>query len=161
MYTCNHCGEIRETLRCFNERHPVGDGFAGETLWDNVCPVCGCEMIEGKRCNSCGEVKSIEDEDFYEGICESCLKEIAKDLDTVKQCAKLSPTHQKVEVNSFLVYMLHPQTIDEILWDYFDRCCESSSFGFLLRGMYRKKAEKWATDDLDWFSEALSEVKKN
>lgn len=161
MYICSHCGETLESLKSFEERHPIGDTFAYEAILDSACPRCGCEMLEGKNCSVCGEVKSIEDEDFYEGICESCLKEMAKDLDTVKQCAKLSPTYQEVKVNSFLLYMLLPQSVEDILWDYFKKCCESSSFGYLLREMYRKKAEAWATDDLDWFSETLKKVKAN
>ena len=54
--------------------------------------------------------------------------------------------------------MLHPETVNEVLWDYFTKCCESEAFGFLLKEQYEKKAQEWASEDLCWFASNLVEV---
>lgn len=161
MYICNRCGHITDTPMEFIQLHPYGDGYAGEKLQSLDCPACGYEMDKAEKCTICGEVKSSEDTDFYDGVCESCLVEKAGDLETIIKCAKASPTTEKVEVDSFLVFMLHPETVNEILWDYFKKCISSKAWGLLLRSQYREKAIDWATADLSWFGEALSEVMKN
>ncbi len=161
MYICTRCGQVTEDLPTFTQLHPYGDGYAGETLQSFDCPVCGMEMDKAEKCLVCGEVKSAEDIDFYDGICEHCLREKAEDFDTVIRCAKHSPSKEKVEVDQFLVYMLHPESINDILWDYFEKRCNSQAFGFLLKGQYTAKAETWAVSDMSWFGEALSEVMKN
>ena len=161
MYICTRCCQVTEDLSTFTQLHPCGDGYAGESLQSFDCPVCGYEMDKAEKCRICGEVKSAEEKDFYGGICEDCLRDKAKDLDTVISCAKTADTKETVKVDSFLVYMLHPETVNEILWDYFDKCCNSQAFGYLLKGAYTAKAEAWAMSDTSWFGETLEEVMKN
>ncbi len=159
-YICTRCGHVKDELPYITEKHPYGDGYAEERLPDFSC-CCGGEYESALTCKMCGEAKSEADNYFYEDICDDCLKEKAKDLDLVTKCAKLCPNKEKVEVDSFLVFMLHPETVNEILWDYFNKCCNSQAFGFLLRETYAKKAEEWATSNLGWFAETLVEVMKN
>lgn len=159
-YICNRCRNVTDELPYIKEKHPYGDGFAEEKITDTAC-FCGGEYESARECKMCGEIKSEADNYFYEGICDDCLKEKAGNLDLVIKCVKNEPTKEKVEVDSFLVYMLHPETVNEILWDYFNKCCSSQAFGFLLREKYSQKAQKWATEDLCWFSSNLVEVMKN
>lgn len=158
MYICTSCGHISDESPTFTQVHPIGDGYAYETLQSFECPHCHREMDAAEKCQICGEVKSSEDVDFYGGICVDCLRDKAKDLDTVIECAKLCTSRDKVEVNPFLVYMLAPETVDEILWDYFKKCCMGKNFGLLLRDSYQKKAKAWATEDMAWFGDTLEEV---
>lgn len=159
-YVCNRCGNAKDELPYITEKHPYGDGFAEEKLTDTSC-FCGGDYEEARVCKECGEIKSEADNYFYEDICDDCLKEKAGELDLVIRCAKNEPVKEKVEVDSFLVYMLQPETVNEILWDYFNKCCNSQAFGFLLREQYKKKAQEWATQDLCWFASNLVEVMKN
>ena len=159
-FLCNRCGAVRDTLSRTTERHPYGDSFAEENMPDTRC-FCGGEFEPAVTCRACGELKREEDNFFYEGFCDDCLKEKAKDLKLVTKCAKAYPNKTTVEVDDLLVYLLSPETVNGILWDYFTKCCESQSFGFLLRDSYAKKAEEWATADLLWFAEALDEEMKN
>lgn len=161
MYMCTRCGYITDDPPIYAEMHPIGEGYAPEILQNLMCPCCRNEMDAAETCKVCGEIKSEEETDFYEGMCEDCVREKAKDLDTVVKCAKLCTAKEKVKVNPFLVFMLHPQTVDEILWEYFEKCCTSESFKFLLKDIYQRKAEEWATEDMSWFGDTLSEVMKN
>ena len=161
MYICTNCGHISDKTPAITEIHPLGDGYAYEKLQSFECPCCHYEMDVAEKCRICGEIKSAEDKDFYGDVCEDCLKDKAKELDTVIECAKLCTSREKVKVNPFLVFMFAPETIDEILWDYFNNICTGETFGFLLKGIYQKKAEEWATADMSWFGETLEEVMKN
>ncbi len=161
MYICNRCGHIIDELPMYVEIHSFGETYAREILQNPICPCCRNEMDAAETCKVCGEIKSEEENDFYGGICDKCLADKAKDLETVIKCAKLDTNKEKVEVNPFLVFVFSPATIDEILWDYFNGICRSETFGFLLRGIYQEKAEEWAKDDFSWFGDTLEEVMKN
>ena len=161
MYICNRCGHIADKPMEYIQLHPYGDGYAGEKLHSLDCPACGYEMDNAEKCSICGVIKSSEDVDFYDGVCESCLIEKAESLKTVIKCAKASPITEKVEVDSFVAFMLAPETVDEILWDYFKKCCRDKYFGNLVLKEYQRKAEDWALSDLSWFGDALNEVMKN
>jgi hypothetical protein len=161
MYICTSCGYITDILKTYTEWHPYGDGHASETIADFYCPICRQELEQAEKCSICGEIKSLEDDVMYGGICDECLKDKAKDLDAVIECAKLDAEKQKVEVSSFLAYIFSPATVDEILWEYFNNVCKSETIGFLLKGIYQEKAEAWAKSDLSWFGDTLEEVMKN
>lgn len=156
-YICNRCHNIVTELPTFTERHPYGDGYAEERASDPSC-MCGGEYEAARVCDMCGEIKSESDNYFYEGICDDCLKEKAGNLDLVVKCVKNEPTKETVKVDAFLTYMLHPETVNEVLWDYFTKCCKSEAFGFLLKEQYEKKAQEWASEDLCWFASNLVEV---
>lgn len=158
MYICTDCGHISHKAAAYNELHPMGDGLVYETLQSSECPNCRNDMDPAEKCKVCDEIKSAEDNMFYGGICDDCLREKAKDLDTVIRCAKLCTTKEKVEVNPFLTFMLAPESVEDILWDYFNKACSCEGLGQLLRGLYQKKAEEWAKEDLSWFGDTLEEV---
>lgn len=161
MYMCTSCGYVADILNTYTEWHPYGDGHASETIADFYCPVCRQELEPAEKCSICGEIKSLEDDVMYGGICDECLKNKAKELDTVIECARFADEKQNVEVSSFLAYIFSPATVDEILWEYFNNVCKSETIGFLLKGIYQKKAETWARSDLSWFGDTLEEVMKN
>jgi hypothetical protein len=161
MYICNRCGHIADTPAEFIQLHPYGDGYAGETLQNLDCPVCGYEMDEAEKCLVCGQIKSTEDVDFYNGICEHCLREKAEDFDTVRKCAEIYPEKRTVEVDTLIHYLLSPEDVNSALWSYLKACCDDKKYGWLNAQRYQKKAEVWAVSDMSWFGETLSEVMKN
>lgn len=161
MYICSGCGYISHETATYNEIHLIGEGIAYETLQSLECPFCHSDMDSAEKCSVCDEIKSAEDNMFYGGICDDCLREKAKDLDTVIKCAKLCASKETVKVNPFLTFMLAPESVENILWDYFNKACNCEGLGQLLRGLYQKKAEEWAKEDLSWFGDILEEVMKN
>lgn len=156
-YICTRCGFITDELAEMTERHPVGDGYAEESV-SSWLHSCGGEFDRAKTCKICGETKSEEDNLFHGDVCEDCLKEAGKDFELVKKCSDKGNAKVSIEVDSLAVALLSPMEINTALWEYIKSACDSSSFGFLLKGVYEKKAEKWALNDLDWFSDMICEV---
>jgi rubrerythrin len=68
MFICNDCESVFETPKVIVERHPYGDGFAGEE-W-GACPHCrSTEISEAKKCSHCGEWVAETNSD---GLCDIC-----------------------------------------------------------------------------------------
>lgn len=160
MYICTRCGEVTDKLPQFHEPHPIGEGYADEILCSNRCH-CGGDYAVAEKCSVCGQVKNAEETDFFDGICEDCLKAKAQDFVLVRKCADLCAEPVTVSVNPLVYHLLSPESINSILWNYLDNCCTGEYFGELLKVRYRQKAKEWAESDLSWFRDALEEVRKN
>lgn len=155
-YICTSCGHITEVLPKVIEKHPVGDGYAEEEVSSWICD-CGGVIDSAAICQICGETKSEEDNLFYGDFCEDCLKEAAKDFDLVKKCSDKLEAKTTVEIDSLAQILLGDRDINEILWNIINASYEGV-FGAESKKQDALKAEKWAREDLDWFSDAISEV---
>lgn len=155
-YICSRCGAAVDELPKTTEKHPVGDGYAEEEMVSWFCS-CGGEFDCTKTCKICGETKSEEDNLFHGDICEECLKTAAKDFDLVKKCSDNGNVKAMAEVDSLVLTLLAGRDINEILWNIIIANHEG-----VLGAQFRKadayKAEKWALNDLDWFSDMICEV---
>ncbi len=155
-YICTRCGFITDELPKITERHPVGDGYGEETL-SSWIHSCGGEFDCAKTCKICGKTKSEEESLFHGDICEDCLKEAAKDFDLVKKCSDKGNVKAMAEIDSLLLTLLAGRDINEILWNVVNVAYEGP-FGAECKKGDAYRAEKWALNDLDWFSDMICEV---
>ena len=74
MYRCLGCGHLFEDGEQKTYRENVGECHGSPAYMDySVCPVCGEEYEEARRCKLCDEYSNVETgEDF----CEECRKEV-------------------------------------------------------------------------------------
>lgn len=93
-YRCLDCGEVFEDYE--------------------LCPCCGGDCEELFECPECGE--KFEQEFIENGVCENCLKNLAKDLEMCCEVGKLSP--RQIKINDFLGFFFSEKEIEEILYNH-------------------------------------------
>lgn len=78
MFICEHCGEVFDEPRKYEERHPYGMGYAVEVWYE--CPYC-CEtgFEEARQCSVCGEYFAV----LEDGLCDACFEEINEEGERV------------------------------------------------------------------------------
>ena len=142
-YRCLECGHIFEEgeQARWEEHHPYGMGYAAEKF--SGCPVCNGSYEETKQCKICGG-EFLEDELLGDCVCEDCVEEYKRDLET---CYKIAETasKEKIKINPLLVSAFDITEIEEILYQQLKSVGNNNDFSAFINV------------DKDWFAEKLAE----
>lgn len=142
-YRCLECGHIFEEgeQATWYEHHPYGMGTASEEF--SGCPLCNGDYEETKQCKICGG-EFLEDELLGGCVCEECVEEYKRDLET---CYKIAETasKEKIKINPLLVSAFDITEIEEILYQQLESVGNNNDFSAFINV------------DKDWFAEKLAE----
>lgn len=142
-FKCLECGHIFEEGECatWYEHHPYGMGTASEEF--SGCPLCKGDFEETKQCKICGG-EFLEDELLGDCVCEDCVEEYKRDLET---CYKIAETasKEKIKINPLLVSAFDITEIEEILYQQLKSVGNNNDFSAFINV------------DKDWFAEKLAE----
>ena len=142
-FKCLNCGHIFEEGECSNwyEHHPYGMGYAAEEF--SGCSICNGDFEETKQCEICGG-EFLEDELLGGCVCEECVEEYKRDLET---CYKIAETasKEKIKINPLLVSAFDITEIEEILYQQLESVGNNNDFSAFINV------------DKDWFAEKLAE----
>ena len=143
-FKCLECGQIFEegeqaTWREFMgvcHGSPAYEEFSG-------CPICNGDFEETKQCEICGG-EFLEDELLGDCVCEDCVEEYKRDLET---CYKIAETasKEKIKINPLLVSAFDVTEIEEILYQQLESVGNNNDFSAFINV------------DKDWFAEKLAE----
>ena len=140
---CLECGNVFEdgeqAIWC--EHHPYGMGYAAEEF--SGCPICKGDYEKTKQCKICGG-EFLEDELLGGCVCEECVEEYKRDLET---CYKIAETasKEKIKINPLLVSAFDITEIEEILYQQLKSVGNNNDFSAFINV------------DKDWFAEKLAE----
>lgn len=142
-FKCLECGNIfeeGEQVR-WEEHHPYGMGYASEEF--SGCPLCNGDFEETKQCEICGG-EFLEDELNGGCVCDECVKEYKRDLET---CYKIAETAEKeeIEINPLLVSLFDVDEIETILYQQLESVKDNID------------CSAFINEDRDWFAEKLAE----
>ena len=137
---CGHIFEEGEQSR-WEEHHLYGMGYATESF--SGCPICKGDFEETKQCKICGG-EFLEDELLGDCVCEDCVEEYKRDLET---CYKIAETasKEKIKINPLLVSAFDITEIEEILYQQLKSVGNNNDFSAFINV------------DKDWFAEKLAE----
>ena len=137
---CGHIFEEGEQAR-WEEYHPYGMGYAVESF--SGCPICNGSYEETKQCEICGG-EFLEDELLGDCVCEDCVEEYKRDLET---CYKIAETasKEKIKINPLLVSAFDITEIEEILYQQLESVKDNID------------CSAFINEDKDWFAEKLAE----
>lgn len=76
IYICSKCGRVYDELPTMRQSHPYGEGFACETVSNDMCR-CGGDIHEAEQCRECGGY--FEQNEVFDGLCLSCDLEAEKE----------------------------------------------------------------------------------
>lgn len=76
IYICTKCGRVYDEMPTVQQLHPYGNGFAYETVTDDMCR-CGGDIVEAEQCSRCGGY--FEPYEMYGDLCISCDFEVEKE----------------------------------------------------------------------------------
>ena len=142
-FKCLECGNVFEDgeQAVWEEHHPYGMGYATERF--SGCPVCNGSYEETKQCKICGG-EFLEDELLGGCVCEECVEEYKRDLET---CYKIAETasKEKIKINPLLVSAFDITEIEEILYQQLKSVGNNNDFSAFINV------------DKDWFAEKLAE----
>ena len=142
-FKCLECGNVFEDgeQATWYEQHPYGMGYATEEF--SGCPLCKGDFEETKQCKICGG-EFLEDELLGDCVCEDCVEEYKRDLET---CYKIAETasKEKIKINPLLVSAFDITEIEEILYQQLKSVGNNNDFSAFINV------------DKDWFAEKLAE----
>lgn len=138
--SCGHIFEEGEQAR-WEECHPYGMGYASESF--SGCPICNGDYEETKQCEICGG-EFLEDELLGGCVCEECVEEYKRDLET---CYKIAETAEKeeIKINPLLVSLFDVDEIETILYQKLESVKDNID------------CSAFINEDKDWFAEKLAE----
>ena len=145
MFICNGCGKTFEKNSIKTWEEDRGEYWGVPCVEEmSGCPYCGESYTEAKQCVICGDW--VRDDAW--NICDECLEEQCN-KDNCLEIGEENPTD--VEINGFLASSFAAEEIDKILLEA------------LMNDPDRMKdaIEKYAVDDMLYFSEWVGEKWKN
>ena len=142
-YKCLSCGHIFEDgeQARWEEHHPCGMGYATESF--DGCPICQGNFEETKQCKICGG-DFLEDELLGGCVCEECIEEHKRDLETCYAIAKTAEK-EEIKINALLVSAFDITEIEEILYQQLETVGDNNDFSTFIN------------EDKHWFAEKLAE----
>ena len=142
-YKCLECGHIFEEgeQSRWEEHHPYGMGYAEEEFYG--CPLCNGDYEETERCEICGG-EFLEDELLGGCVCEECVEECKRDLETCYKIAE-SAEKEEIKINALLTSLFSVDEIEAILYQRLESLKDNID------------CSAFINEDKDWFAEKLAE----
>lgn len=137
---CGHIFEDGEQAR-WEEHHPYGMGTASEKF--SGCPICRGSYEETKQCEICGG-EFLEDELLGGCVCEECVEECKRDLETCYKIAETAPK-EEIKINPLLASLFDVDEIESILYQQLESVKSNID------------CSAFINEDKDWFAEKLVE----
>ena len=137
---CGHIFEEGEQAR-WEEHHPYGMGYAAEEF--SGCPICKGDFEETKQCEICGG-EFLEDELLGGCVCEECVEECKRDLETCYKIAETAPK-EEIKINPLLASLFDVDEIEAILYQQLESVKDNID------------CSAFINEDKDWFAEKLAE----
>ena len=143
-FKCLECGHIFEDGEQATWREYMGECHGSHAYEEfSGCPICNGNFEETKQCEICGG-EFLEDELLGGCVCEECVEEYKRDLET---CYKIAETasKEKIKINPLLVSAFDITEIEEILYQQLESVGNNNDFSAFINV------------DKDWFAEKLAE----
>ena len=132
---CNECGHIFDDCERAIWKEAHGELFSG-------CPVCKGSYEETKQCKICGG-EFLEDELLGGCVCDECVEEYKRDLETCYNIA--NQDKQEIKINGLLATIFDTSEIEQIL------------FEFLKKDGEKIDCSEYIEQDKNWFADKLAE----
>ena len=143
-FKCLECGNIFEEGEQATWREYMGECHGSPAYEEfSGCPICNGEYEETKRCEICGG-EFLEDELLGGCVCEECVEECKRDLETCHKIAETAPK-EEIKINPLLASLFDVDEIEAILYQQLESVKDNID------------CSAFINEDKHWFAEKLAE----
>lgn len=140
-YKCLNCGHVFEEGEQAEVYETHGGPFEfAEKI--SCCPICKSSYEKTEKCEVCGG--EFLRHELYGDVCKECIYE-HNDYKICKEICK--GEKESVEINPLLKYLLDPETINEILFNYIETTEDVSKID----------CKDLIESDMEWFGASVAE----